>query len=325
MTDPQTAPASSTFVASDGDAYELLMGRWSRRLADPFLDFVGPYEELKPELDAAYERFMRSAWYILGKECEAFEQEFAVYCGSKHCIGVGNGLEALHLVVVPAEHLYDLVAFDRFLDHVHQLAHPSLPQQFPPLRSGDAATNNLPVQLTSFIGRDDEVRAVAQLLHDHRVVTLTGSGGAGKTRLALAVGDHRVADGDDGVWLADLSSVVDPLLVPAMLADALGLVEQALQPALDSVASRLTDANLPRMGERFRLRKDFDTSKFSPEVKAILEGLKKYGMLVADNGIDWAISCAPDPRIPVLHDELRKVKGSDFEVVVPPAGYVPAK
>lgn len=65
----------------------------------PFLDFVGPYEELKPELDAAYERFMRSAWYILGKECEAFEQEFASYCGSKYCVGVGNGLEALHLLL----------------------------------------------------------------------------------------------------------------------------------------------------------------------------------------------------------------------------------
>lgn len=90
-------------------------------------------------------------------------------------------------------------------------------------------------------------------------------------------------------------------------------------------ASRLTDENLPRMGERLRLRKDFDTSKFGPEVKAILEGLKKYGMFVADNGLDWALSCAPDPRIPVLHEELRKVKGSDFEVVVPPAGYKPPK
>jgi hypothetical protein len=90
-------------------------------------------------------------------------------------------------------------------------------------------------------------------------------------------------------------------------------------------ASRLTDANLPRMGERFRLRKDFDVSTFSPEVQAILKGLKKYGMFVADNGIDWAISCAPDPRTPVLHDELRKVKGSDFEVVTPPPGYRPAK
>jgi hypothetical protein len=90
-------------------------------------------------------------------------------------------------------------------------------------------------------------------------------------------------------------------------------------------ASRLTDENLPRMGERIRLRQDFNTSKFSPEVRTILEALKRYGMLVADNGIEWAISCAPDERIPVLHEELRRVNGSDFEVVTPPAGYVPPK
>ncbi|MFO0927598.1 MAG: hypothetical protein U0736_11245 [Gemmataceae bacterium] len=90
-------------------------------------------------------------------------------------------------------------------------------------------------------------------------------------------------------------------------------------------ASRKTDANLPRMGERLRLRKSFDTTRFSPEVRTILEALKRYGMLVADNGIEWAISVAPDERIPVLHDELRRVKGSDFEVVVPPPGYRPAK
>ncbi len=90
-------------------------------------------------------------------------------------------------------------------------------------------------------------------------------------------------------------------------------------------ASKLTDENLPRMGERFRLRKDVDVSKFSPQVQAILNGLKKYGMFVADNGLDWALSCAPDPRIPLLHEELRKLKGSDFEVVVPPAGYKPQR
>jgi hypothetical protein len=88
-------------------------------------------------------------------------------------------------------------------------------------------------------------------------------------------------------------------------------------------ASRLTDPNLPRMGERIRLRKDFDVTGFTPPVQAILKGLQKYGMFVADNGIDWAISVAPDPRIPVLHEELRKVKGADFEVVQPPAGYRP--
>jgi hypothetical protein len=83
-------------------------------------------------------------------------------------------------------------------------------------------------------------------------------------------------------------------------------------------ASSKTDPNLPRMGERLRLKADFDISKFSPPVQAILKGLKKHGMLVADNGIEWALSCAPDERIPVLHDELRKIKGSAFEVVDAP-------
>lgn len=88
-------------------------------------------------------------------------------------------------------------------------------------------------------------------------------------------------------------------------------------------ASPHKDENLPRMGERIRLRKDFDVTGFTPEVQAILKGLKKYGMLVADNGIDWAISVAPDPRIKVMHDELRKIKGSDFEVIQAPPGYEP--
>jgi hypothetical protein len=79
-------------------------------------------------------------------------------------------------------------------------------------------------------------------------------------------------------------------------------------------ASRLTDDALPRMGERFRLRQDFAVSGFSPHVQAILKGLKKHGMFVADNGGDWRLSVAPDSRIKGL-DELRSVRGSDFEVV----------
>ena len=65
----------------------------------PFLDFSGPYDELKAELDDAYARFMRSGWYILGKEVDSFEEEYAGYCGTKYCIGVGNGLDALHLIL----------------------------------------------------------------------------------------------------------------------------------------------------------------------------------------------------------------------------------
>ncbi|HEX7086357.1 MAG TPA: hypothetical protein VF198_08330, partial [Vicinamibacterales bacterium] len=81
-------------------------------------------------------------------------------------------------------------------------------------------------------------------------------------------------------------------------------------------ASRLTDPALPRMGERLRLRKDFDTSGFPPHARAILEGLKRYGMFVADNGADWLLSIAPDRRFEGL-EALSRVKGSDFEVIVP--------
>lgn len=83
-------------------------------------------------------------------------------------------------------------------------------------------------------------------------------------------------------------------------------------------ASSKTDVNLPRMGERIRLKADFDISGFSKNVQTILKALKKHGMLVADNGIEWAVSCTPDERIPVMHEELRKVKGSAFEVVEMP-------
>ena len=65
----------------------------------PFLDLKAPYRELKDEMDAAYQRIMESGWFILGEELKAFEREFAEYCGADHCIGVGNGLEALHLIL----------------------------------------------------------------------------------------------------------------------------------------------------------------------------------------------------------------------------------
>lgn len=138
----------------------------------------------------------------------------------------------------------------------------------------------------------------------------------------------------DGWTSADAAGL--PIFPATVRYDELkrGMVEHALRVTVvrtrrayvypaTHFASRLTDENLPRMGERIRLKKDFDISGFSPEVQAILKGLKKYGMFVADNGIDWAISVTPDPRIPVLHAELRKITGAAFEVVEPPAGYQP--
>jgi hypothetical protein len=81
-------------------------------------------------------------------------------------------------------------------------------------------------------------------------------------------------------------------------------------------ASPRTDAALPRMGERLRLRRDFDVTGFPPHAKAVLEALKRYGMFVADNGSNWLLSIAPDRRIVGL-ESLARVKGSDFEVIVP--------
>jgi hypothetical protein len=79
-------------------------------------------------------------------------------------------------------------------------------------------------------------------------------------------------------------------------------------------ASKLTDESLPRMGERLRLRRDFDISGFPPHAQAILKGLKKHGMFLADNGGDWRLSIAPDRRLEGL-ESLTRLKGSDFEVV----------
>ncbi len=138
----------------------------------------------------------------------------------------------------------------------------------------------------------------------------------------------------DGWTSADAAGL--PIFPAVVRYDELkrGLVEHAMRVTVKRTrrayvypathyASRLTSADLPRMGERLRLRKDFDVRGFSPNAQAILKGLKKYGMLVADNGIDWAISVAPDPRIPEMHEEMRRVKGSDFEVVTAPPGYKP--
>jgi hypothetical protein len=79
-------------------------------------------------------------------------------------------------------------------------------------------------------------------------------------------------------------------------------------------ASPHKDPALPRMGERFRLRQDFDVSGFPKHAQAVLKGLKKYGMFVADNGSEWLMSIAPDRRLKGL-ETLSRVKGSDFEVV----------
>ncbi len=111
-------------------------------------------------------------------------------------------------------------------EHLFQVVHSDLPADFPPLKSLDARPNNLPIQLTSFVGRAREIAEVKRLLGTARLVTLTGSGGAGKTRLALQVAADVVEDYPDGVWLAEFAPIADPALVPKTVASALDVPEQ---------------------------------------------------------------------------------------------------
>src|SRR5207247_9923717 len=104
-------------------------------------------------------------------------------------------------------------------EQLFQLVHPELPDAFPPLRSLDALPNNLPLQLTSLVGREREVAEVGALLADNRLVTLTGTGGCGKTRLALQVAADRLEAWADGAWLLDPAPLAGPeSLAPAALA-----------------------------------------------------------------------------------------------------------
>ncbi len=122
-------------------------------------------------------------------------------------------------------------------EHVLQLCHPDLPSDFPPLRSLQGLAHNLPLQLTSFIGREREIEEVKRLLARTRLLTLTGVGGAGKTRLALQVAAEVLEDYADGVWLIELGPLADPELVAQTVASALGLREQPGR----SIEETLTD------------------------------------------------------------------------------------
>ncbi len=129
-------------------------------------------------------------------------------------------------------------------EQVYQLLHPSLRAVFPPLRSLSTHPNNLPHQLTSFIGREKEIEQLDALLGRSRLVTLTGSGGCGKTRLALHVAAELLEAYPDGVWLVELAALSDPALVPQSVASVFGLKEEPGRPILQTLGDYLRSRRL---------------------------------------------------------------------------------
>ena len=129
-------------------------------------------------------------------------------------------------------------------ERVFQLVHPDILQEFPPLKSLTVMSNNLPVQLTNFVGREQDVATVKSLLQENRLVTMAGAGGLGKTRLALEVAGELIEEYPNGVWLVELAPLADPALVPAQIAQAVGVREEPGRTILDSLADHLRPRKL---------------------------------------------------------------------------------
>jgi predicted ATPase/class 3 adenylate cyclase len=129
-------------------------------------------------------------------------------------------------------------------EHLWQAVTPDLAQDFPALQTLNSIPNNLPLQLTSFIGREKEIAEMKTLVEHNRLVTLTGSGGVGKTRHALQVGAELLDAFADGVWLAELAPVSNPELVVHAVASALGVREDSGRPVMDALQDYLEPKNI---------------------------------------------------------------------------------
>ncbi len=131
-------------------------------------------------------------------------------------------------------------------EHIFQLTAPDLPASFPPLNTLDVRLNNLPIQPTPLLGREREVAEIADLLRreDVRLLTLTGTGGTGKTRLALQSAAELIDDFDDGVFLVALAPISDPELVASTVAGALSVSESAGRPLKEDLRDFLSNKEL---------------------------------------------------------------------------------
>ncbi len=145
---------------------------------------------------------------------------------------VGNRLPAgAALLDLGTVRLRDLTSPER----VYQLLHPQLRRDFPALRGLEATPNNLPRQANSFVGRERELTEVGTLMAGTALLSLVGTGGLGKTRLALQIATGALDDHPDGVWFVDLAPVSDATLVPQVLADVLGVKGEVGRPVVEAI------------------------------------------------------------------------------------------
>jgi predicted ATPase/class 3 adenylate cyclase len=178
-------------------------------------------------------------------------------------------------------------------EHLHDLVIEGLAGEFPELRTLDARPNNLPQPLTSFIGREDELAEAKQLLVGTRLLTLTGAGGTGKTRLALQMAADLLTEYPDGAFFVDLSSLTDPSIVPASVARALSVPEVAGRPILDVLKEHLLGKELLLVLDNF-------------------EQITEAGVVVEE-----LLAAAPKLKVLVTSRFVLSIRG-EHEYAVPP-------
>jgi predicted ATPase/class 3 adenylate cyclase len=191
-------------------------------------------------------------------------------------------------------------------ERLHELVIEGLSTDFPAPRTLDARPNNLPVQLTSFVGREEEIAEVRRLLDGTRLLTLTGPGGSGKSRLALQVAAELLSDFRDGAFFADLSSVADPALVPSVVARAVEVPQVMGRPALEAVKQHLRDKQLLLVADNFE-----QVAEAAPMLEELLSAAPALKVMVTSRVVlslrgeqEYLVPSLdmPDPgRLPDVH------------------------
>ena len=199
-------------------------------------------------------------------------------------------------------------------ERLFQLVVDGLPDDFPPLKTLEATPNNLPTQLTSFIGRDDQVREATKLLARSRLLTLTGPGGTGKTRLSLQIAATVLDQFPDGVYFVPLSAIYDPELVPSAIAQALAISTTGRHRPIDVLVEHLREKRTLLILDNFE-----QVLEAATVARQLLEGSAGLRVLVSSRTVLRVSGEQEFPVPPLALPDLKALPGlaalSQFEAV----------
>ncbi len=199
-------------------------------------------------------------------------------------------------------------------ERLYQLTVEGLPADFPPLKTLEATPNNLPTQLTSFIGRDDQLREATKLLARSRLLTLTGPGGTGKTRLSLEIAANVLDQFPDGVYFVPLSAIHDPDLVPSAIAQALTVSTTGSRRPIEALLDHLREKQTLLVLDNFE-----QVLQAAPIATQLLEGSVGLRVLVSSRAVLHVSGEQEFPVPPLALPDLKALPGlaalSQFEAV----------